>query len=163
MKFSIALLIIGTALSLSAQEVRFGVQGAVSIPAANLSDDANLGLQVGGHARWGFRHGQGVMVRADAAFYSQNNGTNVNDLAFGADYTYHLSGHQTGPYLLAGLSQHTYRTSFQDGTWNNNGLGLDLGGGVDLNRNLGLQARCTTNNFNGFTYSALNLGATYTF
>ena len=163
MKIAFSLLAMATALSLSAQDVRFGVQAAVVLPGSNLSDDANAGLALGGHARWAFQRGNGVIARADATFYGQNGGTNVTDLAFAADYTYHLSGHQTGPYILAGLSQHNYHTSFPDGSMDNNGLGLDLGAGYDLDRNLGLQARVTSNNFNGFTYSALNLGATYTF
>lgn len=163
MKITLALVLMGTALSLSAQDVRFGVQGALSLPGTDLSDNADAGLQIGGHARWSFARGSGVIARVDATFYGQNDGTNVSDLAFGADYTYHFSGRQTGPYVLAGLSQHNFNTSVSGHSWNNNGLGLDLGGGYDLDRNLGLQARYTTTSFDGMTYSAMNLGATYTF
>jgi hypothetical protein len=153
----------GTALTLSAQEVRFGVQGALSLPANDLTDNADPGLQVGGHARWDFGQGQGLMARADVTYFGQNDGVNVTDLAFAADYTYHFERRQHGLYVLAGLSEQNYHTSFQGYGQNNDGLGFDIGAGYDLDRHLGLQARYTTNSFDYGTYSALNLGVTYTF
>ena len=65
--------------------------------------------------------------------------------------------------MLAGLSDQNYHTGFPDFSRNDNGLGIDLGVGYDLDRHTGLQARYTTNSFSGYTYSALNLGVTYTF
>jgi hypothetical protein len=153
----------GSALALSAEEVRFGAQGALVFPASNLADNANTGLQLGGHARWDLSSGHGVLARADVTFYGQNNGSNVTDLAVAADYTYHFERRQRGAYLLAGVSQHSYHTSFPAFSQNNSGLGLDLGAGYDLDRHLGLQARYTTNSFSNATYAALNLGVTYTF
>ena len=162
MKKTILILVLGT-LALAAQDVHFGVQGALALPTGDLSDVANWGIQVGGHAKFGFLEGHGVMGRADLTFFSQNNGVNVTDLALAADYTYHFDRRQTGPYVLAGLSLQGYQTSFSGFSRNNNGLGLDLGGGWDLDRHVGLQARYTTNSFSNYTYSSLNLGATYTF
>jgi len=162
-KKTIAILIMGTALALSAQEVRFGVQGALSLPAGDLSDNAGGGLQVGGHARWAFNGGHGIMARADATFFGQKYGVDVSDLAFGGDYTYHFERRQRGLYVLAGLSQQNYRTSFQGYSQSDSSLGLDLGAGYDLDRHLGLQARYTSSNVNEMTYAALNLGVTYTF
>jgi hypothetical protein len=159
----LAILVMGTALSLSAQEVRFGVQGALSLPANDLADNADAGLQLGGHARWDFGRGHGVMARADATFFGQNDGVTVNDLAIAADYTYHFERRQRGLYVLAGLSEQNYRTSYQGYSQNNSGLGFDIGAGYDLDRHVGLQARYTTNSFDFATYSALNLGVTYTF
>jgi hypothetical protein len=43
------------------------------------------------------------------------------------------------------------------------GLGLDLGAGYDLTRNLGLQVRYITHQMDHGTRSSLNLGCTYTF
>ena len=163
MKKTLVILAVGSALSLSAQDVRFGVQAALSLPTSDLGDNASTGLQLGGHAKFDFRQGHGLMARADLTFYGSNNGTDANDLAVAADYTYHLERHQVGPYLLAGLSQQNYHTSFRGYSRNDNGLGIDLGVGYDLDRNLGLQARYTTNSFSDFTYSALNVGVTYTF
>ena len=91
------------------------------------------------------------------------NGYNVNNVALAADYTYHLNGRQLGPYVLAGISQQNYHTSLHGVDSNNSGLGLDLGVGYDVDRNVGLLVRYTNNAFNSLNYSALNLGVTYTF
>ena len=163
MKKILTILIMGSALALSALEPRFGVQGAVSLPTGDLSDNADAGLQVGGHAKWDFAGGHGVMARADMTFFGQNQGIDVRDLAFAADYTYHFERRPRGLYVLAGLSEQNYHTSFHGYSHNDNGLGLDLGAGYDLDRHVGLQARYTTNSFSGMTYSALNLGVTYAF
>jgi hypothetical protein len=163
MKKMLTILIMGSALALSAQDVRLGVQGGVSLPAGDLSSNATLGLQLGGHARFEFREGHGIMGRVDLTFYGQNSDTNVTDLAVAADYTYHVERRQQGLYVLAGLSQQNFHTGFPDYSRNDNGLGIDLGVGYDLDRHLGMQARYTTNSFSGLTYSALNVGVTYTF
>ncbi len=163
MNKTLTILILGSALALSAQEVRFGVQGALSLPTSDLSDNADAGVQVGAHARWDFTGGHGVMARTDLTFYGQNQGVNVNGLAFAADYTYHFERRQRGLYALAGLNEQNYHTSFQGYSRNDSGLGFDIGAGYDLDRHMGLQARYTSNSFSDMTYSALNLGVTYTF
>jgi hypothetical protein len=163
MKKTLAILIMGTAVSLSAQDFRLGVQGAVSVPTGDLNDNASMGLQLGGHVRMDLRGGHGLMGRADLTFYGQNNSISVNDLAVAVDYTYHVERRQQGFYVLAGLSQQNFHTSFPGSSRNDNGLGIDLGAGYDLDRHLGLQARYTSNSFTDLTYSALNLGVTYTF
>lgn len=157
------LLIAGSALALGAQTPRFGVQAAISMPTNALGDNADAGLQLGGHARWDFRGGHGVMGRADLTLYGQNHDVDVTNLAAAADYTFHLERGQQGAYLLGGLSLQSYHTSFPGFSHNDSGLGLDLGAGYDLDRHLGLQVRYTTTSFSDFTYSALNLGVTYTF
>jgi hypothetical protein len=164
MKKSVAIFILASGLALSAQsDVRFGVQGAVSLPTNDLSNNAYFGVQLGGHAKVDFHEGHGLMARADMTFYSQNNGVSVTDLALAGDYTFHFDRRQLGTYVLAGLSAQNYRTSFPGHAKNDNGLGLDLGLGYDVDRNLGLLARYTTNSFSGYNYSAFNLGVTYTF
>jgi hypothetical protein len=162
-KTTLAILILATAVSLSAQEVRFGVQGALAIPTGDLGDIADAGLQLGGHAKWDFNQGHGIMARVDATFFGQNDGVNVTNLAVAADYTYHFQRRQRGLYVLAGLSDQNYHTSYDGYSQNNNGLGIDLGVGYDLDRHLGLQARYTTADISSATYAALNLGVTYTF
>jgi hypothetical protein len=162
MKKSIMILCLGT-LALSAQDVRFGVQGALSLPTSDLSDNAYLGLQAGGHARLDLHEGHGLIGRGDLTFFSQNNGVSVTDLALAADYSFHFYRRQLGPYVLAGLSLQNYRTSFVGTNANDSGLGVDLGAGYDLDRHLGFQARYTTNSFSNYNYAALNLGVTYTF
>jgi hypothetical protein len=157
-------MVLASAVSLAAQLPRFGVQGAVSLPSQNLSDNAGLGLQLGGHARWNFNRGQALMARADLALYDQNNGANVTGLGLGADYIYHLERRPVGLYLLGGLSSQNFHTSYPASSRNDTVLGIDLGAGLDLDRHLGLQARYTTHNLGGgLVYGAFNVGATYTF
>jgi hypothetical protein len=163
MKHALAILFLGAAVSLSAQETRFGVQGALSLPNNHLSDNAYLGMELGGHAQWDFHGGHGLMARADATFYSSNNGASVTGLALGADYTYHVDQRPTGFYLLAGLAQESFHTSFNTFSRNDSNLGVDAGAGYDFDRNLGCQLRYITHSVTGGTYSSLNLGVTYTF
>jgi hypothetical protein len=157
------ILALGSSLALSAQNPDMGVQAALSLPTNDLSDNANFGLQMGGHLQWDFHGGHGLMARADLTFYTSNHGTSVNNLAAAADYTYHFETQHHGPYVLAGLSLANYHTSFPNSSHNDSGLGIDLGGGYELDRHLGLQARYTSNSTSPGTYSALNLGVTYKF
>jgi hypothetical protein len=151
------------AVPLAAQDVRFGVQGAVSFPTGDLSDVANLGLQLGAHARWNFHEGHGLMARADWTTYGSKNDVSTTSLGLGADYTYHFTRSQEGVYVLAGLSLLDYNQDFQGYSVDNNALGIDFGVGYDVDRHLGLQARVTSHNLDHVTMTALNLGVTYTF
>jgi len=161
---SALILTLGAALSLAAAEPHFGAQAALSFPFSTLSDNGYLGLQLGGHGRWYFGGGHGLMARADLAFYGSNKSTSVTGFDVAADYTYHLERRPEGAYLLAGLSQASYHTSFPNHSDNDSALGIDLGAGYDLDQHLGLQARYTTHSLgNDKTYGALNLGVTYTF
>jgi hypothetical protein len=157
------ILMMGAALSLCAEDVRFGVQGGLTLPAADLSDNASIGIQAGGHAKWNIRDGHGLMPRADLNIFGQSNGTNVTGLSLACDYTYHVDRRPTGFYVLAGLNESTFHTSFRNRSSNDTSLGIDLGAGFDLDRHLGFQGRYTTNSFNSVTYGALNVNVTYTF
>lgn len=148
---------------LAAQTPRFGLQGALATPIGDLSDFANLGLQIGGHGRWDFGQGHGLMGRADLTFYGTRNDFNASSLGIGADYTFHPDRNPRGLYFLAGVSVQEYRLDHPERNYNDSGLGIDLGVGYDLNRNLGLQGRVTTHPFKNSTMTALNLGVTYTF
>ena len=160
----LAILLAGTALSLAAQDVQFGVQGGISLPAADMSDRASLGLTGGGHARWDFGQGHSLMARADLNLFNSNSGNNVTALGVAADYTYHLERRPVGFYFLAGLNQESFHTSFNAGpSRSDSSLGIDVGAGYDLDRHLGFQGRYTTNSFNNLSYAALNLGVTYSF
>ena len=163
MKNTFLILALGSSLALSAQTPEAGVQAALSLPAGDLSDNANFGLQMGGHVQWDFRGGHGLVARADLTFYTSNNGTSVNNLAVGADYTYHFEVRRQGPYVLGGLTLANYHTGFRNSSRNDSNLGIALGGGYDLDRHLGLQARFTTNSVGPGTYGAFNVGVTYTF
>ena len=148
---------------LCAQDIRYGVQGALSAPSGDLGDGANLGLQLGVHVRWNFGQGHGFMARGDWTSYGDKNEVSTTSSALGADYTYHFSQTQRGLYVLAGLSLQEYYQDFPDFSVDNSGLGLDLGVGFDVDRHLGFQARVTSANLDHATMTALNLGITYTF
>jgi hypothetical protein len=153
----------GAALSLCAEDVRFGLQGALAIPSADLSNNGSLGIQGGGHAKWNIGEGHGLMPRADLNIYTAHNGVNVTGLSLACDYTYHVERSASGFYLLAGVNEATYHTSFSNHSTNDTSLGIDLGVGYDYDKHLGLQARYMTNSFNSVTYGALNVGVSYTF
>jgi hypothetical protein len=146
----------------AAAEPFFGLQGALSFPANDLSNVANTGIQVGGHARWDFGGGHGIMARADINLFGSKNGVSTTSFGAGADYSYHLDQNRRGVYFLAGVTMTSYSVSYH-GSSSRSGLGLDLGVGYDVDRRLGFQARYTTHNLDGATFSALNLGVTYGF
>ena len=160
---SVTILMMGTALSLCAEDVRFGVQAGLAIPAADLSNNGSLGIEAGGHAKWNIGNGHGLMPQANINIYTANHSVNVTGLSLACDYTYHVEQRPTGFYLLAGLNEATYHTSWSNHSSNDTSLGIDLGLGYDLDRHMGMQARYTSNSFNSVTYGALNVGVTYTF
>jgi hypothetical protein len=151
------------ALSLSAAEPRFGLQGALALPQADLTDSANPGLQFGGHAKWDFGQGHGLLARADLTFFGRKDGTSASSLGGGADYTYHLDRNARGFYLLAGASVLNYHYRFGNNTRTGSALGPEVGGGFDVDRNLGFQVRYTVHDLSNASLGSLNLGVTYTF
>jgi hypothetical protein len=163
MRKAVAILTMSAAFFLAAAEPQFGVQAGLSLPSGDLSDNGYLGPYLGGHARWYFGGGHGLMARADLTFYGSNNSISVTGFGVGADYTYHLDQRLEGLYFLAGLTQESFHTSYPGYSSNDNALGIDFGVGYDMDRHLGLQARYETHNLNHMTYSALDLGVTYSF
>jgi len=149
----------GTALS--AADPAFGFQAALAFPVNDLTTPANQGLQVGGHGRWDFGNGHGLMPRVDVAVYGSKDGFSTTSFGAGADYTYHFDHNRRGVYVLGGLSFMSYSISHGGGS--RSGLGPDLGIGFDTDRHLGFQLRYTTHNLDRATMTSLNLGATYTF
>ena len=99
----------------------------------------------------------------DLAYYGQKFDISTSSLGLGADYTFHFDRHQRGLYWLGGVSIANYSRNTPSGKLNDNGLGVDLGLGYDLNRNLGIEARLTRHAFDQATMTALNLGVSYTF
>jgi hypothetical protein len=159
--FSSLILVAGAAPA--AEQPRFGFQAALAQPMADLPDTASLGLQAGCHLQWDFSQGHGLMARADATSYGSHDGFSRTSLGLGADYTYHLERRQHGVYVLGGLSLLSYHLSFPDADRTNSSLGLSLGAGYDLNRNLGFQVRYTTHSADGESLGSMNFGVTYTF
>jgi len=159
------MLVIASGAFLAGATPQWGVQGALAFPQGDLSDSAAVGLQGGGHARWDFGQGHGLMARGDLTLYSQRHGFSDDSLGAAADYTYHLDRNRRGLYLLGGLSLVDYHWSTRDGqSHSDTVLGPDLGVGYDLNRNLGLQGRYTFHSASSSSnLNSLNLGVTYSF
>ena len=163
MMLPIALALVSGAF-LSSAEPQWGVQGGLVFPSGDLSYSAGPGLDAGGHARWNFGEGHGLMARADLTVYGQSNGNSDSSIGVGADYTYHVNRAPRGLYLLGGLSVVATRwTPWHGQSRSDTNLGLDLGLGYDLNRSLGFQLRSTTHGGSGGNLDALRLGATLSF
>jgi len=146
-----------------AAEPVFGVQGALAFPVNDLTNVANLGLQAGGHGRWDFGGGHGLMARGDVTVFGSKDGASTTSFGVGADYTWHPDRNRRGVYLLGGVSLMSYSISGHGNSDSRTALGLDLGVGYDLDRHVGIQARYTTHNTDHVTLAALNLGVTYSF
>ena len=159
-----SILVLASSACLFAQDPQWGVQGALSLPAGDLTDSAAPGLQGGAHLRWDFGNGHGLMARGDLTLFGQKEGYSSSSFGVGADYTYHVERNRRGLYFLAGLAVVNYHWYQDDGTPRNDAdLGLALGVGYDLDRHVGFQARYTTSSGAGSSLDALNLGVTYTF
>ncbi len=154
-----AALLIGPAAH--AGDPAWGLQGQVSIPQGDLSDVANMGLGVGGHALWDFGSGHALRARLDYTFYSEKSKTTTSMLGLGADYNYYFSGRQREFYLIAGLGSHSYHQSGDEGT--RSGVGFAFGVGYQVDAHVGGELRYTTTNVKDNTMIALNLGVTYRF
>ena len=142
---------------------RFGLEGAVSLPSGNLSTTANNGFEFGGIGRWEMSGGRGLTGRIDLNLYAEKYGVTTTSIGIAADYTFHLTGSQRGPYFLIGPSVLDYSQNLANTTLNSSSLGLDLGLGVDMDDHLGILARWTTHYIDHTTWTVLNLGLTYTF
>ena len=144
-------------------EARFGVEGGLALPNGNLSTAADTGFEIGAIGRWEMGGGRGVTARIDLDFFAQKAGITTSSLGVAADYTFHLTGGDHGPYFLVGASVLDYSQNHNGATNSTNSLGLDLGVGVDIDTHLGLLARWTSHYLEHSTWTVLNLGVTYTF
>lgn len=94
---------------LSAQDVRFGLQGTLSLPTSDLGDkgllDNALGYGLGAHAVIGFSGGHAIVPRLDYTYYEKSSPTRkVQTLHLGADYNYYFSQKvNQGAYVGAGV------------------------------------------------------------
>src|SRR5512133_1454960 len=92
---------------LSAQEIKFGLQGTLAYPTSDLGDrdllDHSLGYGLGAHMVIGFPGGHAIVPRLDYTHFEKDN-RKVQLLQLGADYNYFFSQQvNRGAYLGAGL------------------------------------------------------------
>ena len=139
-------------LPLAAQDFQLGVQGAVAFPGGDLQDAAGPGLQLGGHLRWNFGQGHGLMARVDWTSFGDHDGVSTFPAPPWRPTTPTISTAPSGVYLLPGCHA-DLPPGLPGRPVNNSGLGLDLGLGYDLDRHLGLQARMTSSSMDHATLS----------
>lgn len=161
--FSLVVLLLLGGAFLPAADIRGGVQGGLSLPQGDLADVANMGLHLGGHLRWDYGRGHGLMARGEFTPYGKKNGVTTNTFLFGADYTYHIDRNRRGVYVLAGLSHLNANYSGWGRRSGDSGIGFSFGGGMDMDRNLGFQVRFNSHSVDNATLASLNLGVTWTF
>jgi len=157
-------LVAGACLPLAADgDARYGVEGAVALPSGDLSTSTNNGFEAGVIGRWAMGGGRGLTGRIDLNYFAEKYSVTTTSLGIAADWTFHLTGSQRGPYVLVGASVLDYSQNLANTTLNSSSLGLDLGLGVDFDDHLGALARWTTHYVDHTTWTVLNLGLTYTF
>lgn len=94
---------------LSAQDIKFGLQGTIAYPMSDLGDtgllDNALGYGLGAHMVIGFPGGHAIVPRLDCTFFEQSGPTRkVQVFQLGADYNYFISQQvNKGAYIGAGL------------------------------------------------------------
>ena len=156
--------------TLSAQDVRFGVQGQVNVPLGDLKDfvDSKPGVGVGVHGIFDLGSGHNLRPRFDYNVYPKatvnaldNKADNLN---LGVDYLYFLEGKNSeGLYFTGGASAvrwHFERNNFSESTTR---LGLAAGVGYQWNATFGTEVRYTTSKVSGSTLDAFQVGATIRF
>lgn len=92
---------------LRAQEIKFGLQGTVSLPLSDLGDKGVLddapGYGIGAHMQIGFQGGHAIVPRLDYTYFEKSSPTRkVQMLQVGADYNYFFS-RQVNKGLYAGV------------------------------------------------------------
>jgi len=165
-----------TALSLQAEAPRYGVQGLVNIPLADLKTyvDSKPGPGFGIHGTFDLSDGHMVRPRLDYSLFPEASFATVKQtatsLSLGADYLYFIAGKPEGFYFTAGLS--AVRWSLQeknspiigDTTTNTTKFGLAAGVGYQWNATVGTEARWLRSRVaSGFKADALQAGVTIRF
>lgn len=144
-----------------AQEVRFGLQGHVSIPMGDLKDavDSKPGLGLGAHVAWEFQPQMQLRGRIDHMQFPNVKvstlDTKVSNLSYGVDYLYSFQG-QSGSYVLGGLSLNRWEQEVNMPVMGMHNasttrLGVALGGGFAFNRNVSMEARYVMSSFDAGT------------
>jgi opacity protein-like surface antigen len=162
-------------VSLSAQDVRFGIQGQVNIPTGDLKKavDSKLGFGLGGHSTIDFSSGHVLRPRLDYNFYPEAKVSgiknNVSNLSLGADYMYFIEGKPSeGFYVTGGLAAVRWNQEVEvlgvKDKINTTKLGIAAGAGYQFNPTVGVEVRYTTSSVNKDSdANAIQIGATIRF
>lgn len=162
------------ALSLQAEAPRYGVQGLVNIPLADLRNyvDSKPGPGIGIHGTFDLGDGHMVRPRLDYTIYPEAAFATVKQTAshvsLGVDYLYFLAGRPERLYLTGGLA--AMRWSFETNapglktSGHTIKLGFAAGVGYQWNTTLGTEARIVHSSIaSDFQADALQVGVTVRF
>jgi hypothetical protein len=162
------------AAALQAEAPRYGVQGLVNIPLADLRDyvDSKPGPGIGIHGTFDLGDGHMVRPRLDYTIYPEAAFATVKQTAtqasLGADYLYFLSGRPEGLYLSGGVAAMRWSFETNAAGLRTSGhtikLGFAAGVGYQWNATLGTEARIVHSAIaSDFQADALQLGVTVRF
>jgi hypothetical protein len=155
-------------------ELKFGLQGTLSLPLDDLKTltDSGQGLGAGAFMDIRFVEGQALRPRVDFIQYPSRSGGGESRQwscqTIGVDYLYFTQGRFQGPYLAAGLGSRNYEVKLdfngRSSTGSNRKLGLTLGGGYVFTSHFEGNARYTRTAMDGgIQMGTLDLGVAYTF
>lgn len=171
---SIGVLAIVAAPFAQGADLKFGLQGTLSVPLEDLktATDSGLGLGAGVFMDIRFLSNHVIRPRIDYIQYpSKSYGDESRKWSsrnIGFDYLYFTQPQFTGPYLAAGLSSRAYEVKIDSNgrsdSGTNTNIGLNLGAGYVFSRHLEANVRYTMTSMDGGIHMAsLDLGAAYTF
>ena len=139
------------ALSLQAEAPRYGVQGLVNIPLADLKSyvDSKPGPGFGIHGTFDLSDGHMVRPRLEYSVFPEASFATVKQtasyLSLGGDYLYFIAGKPEGFYFTAGLSAVRWSFEHKDPTFkvtsDTTKLGMAAGIGYQWNATVGTEAR----------------------
>ncbi len=167
-------LLVATTLTLQAEPPRYGVQGLVNLPLADLKTyvDNHPGPDIGVHGTFDLNDGHMLRPRLDYGAFQDASFTSVKQtasyLSLGGDYLYFIAGKPEGLYLTGGLS--AVRWSFQRTdpttkvTSNTIKFGEAAGVGYQWSATVGTEARWMRSSVSrDFKADALQAGVTIRF
>jgi hypothetical protein len=114
--------------TLTAQDVRFGLQVHGNVPLGDLKDavDSKPGFGGGAHLAWNLGGGHMLRPRIDYIFFPENSSYvasgygvsasgkyKLDDLSGGVDYLYFLDGKDDGFYLTVGASWNRWKVDYK--------------------------------------------------
>lgn len=142
-------------VSATAQEIQFGVHGGLNAPLGDLDKalDGRPGFTLGGHMGLYFGNGHEVRPRVDFTYYDgdtpvDNGNITISAWGLGGDYLYYFETRPQGIYLTMGLGVQGWTVDPDNHpSHSKTSLSLAAGAGYRFSRNLSVEARFTTAQF----------------
>lgn len=159
--------------ALTAQEVKFGLQGTAALPQGDLKTDLDnqVGLGLGAHALFTLQGPHAILGRLDYVRYDRSEGNTdftFSELRIGADYNYYFSGKvNEGLYITGGLGYASGKgeVSNPSGSYSDSEGAIYLGAGAGwmFHPNMGVEAKynSVSYDFGGESYSAPAIHLTF--